>query len=535
MKTISILFAFLLASQSISWAIAPQNDEGQSITLRAAINKAARQQELSQRIAKVYLALNNNLKEPSFYRQRDDAIELFQKHLDELKYYTPTEKSKHAVKVIKELWKEYQKVAGWSINKEGALKLLGMCDQMLNATKALVQAYEEYAAQLNQQYKQGQLLEVVKLIRETGRQRMFTQRIMLFYLAAKQDIDKGNSLKKLQATTSRYTKLINELSHAPINSPQIQGELASMKQYWGSLQNYLKFFDENPSYVNSMLILSDDLTKKADDITQLYQDLSKKLSISKAINRIAYQNMLTQRIAKAYVAITFGYSTNKYKRELTASVDLFEEQIRSIERSAPNSDIKEAIQVVHRMWKNYRIMALQWEDLDEIKVMKLLEKSHVIMASCDKVGQAIQEYAQTIPAYQAFFESKGTQVADENNIARQVHLAGMQRMYSQRVAVYFIMRTLKKDERLSDERLNYCIEHYESSYEALSNSTLNTIPMNQELHNSQQIWRKMVQSCTNNKKEEIQQVLDYSEQLFAQLDELNSLYEARMDQLIVKQ
>lgn len=114
----------------------------EELTIREAINKAARQQTLTQRIAKVYLALNNNLYEPKFYQERDAAIELFQSQLDELKWYTPTDKIKASLKHVQTLWKDYKAVADWSINKEGATELLRLCDEILYASNLLFISYE---------------------------------------------------------------------------------------------------------------------------------------------------------------------------------------------------------------------------------------------------------------------------------------------------------------------------------------------------------------------------------------------------------
>lgn len=510
------------------------NSSSSNLTIREALNKAMRQQTLTQRIAKIYLALNNNLYEPKFYQQRDEAIQTFQQQLDELSIYTPTEKIKHAIKQVKEHWAEYQKIADWSINKKGAEKLLNQCDHILNASKHLVDSYEEYAQQLGDLYQNTHLVNIVKLIKETGTQRMLTQRVMLFYLAAKQNIEKESSLKKLQNTSQKYTAIIDKLANAEINSTQIQVEIQEMKNYWKGLNNYIQFFNNDPSYINSMLLLSDELTQKADKISLMYQDLGKKLSISKALNVIAYQNMLTQRIAKAYVAITYKYAISKYKRELVASIDLFEEQISSMKRSAPNPEIKEAIKVVELMWNNYRKMALDWRSMDDIKVGKLLEKSHVIMASCDQVAQAIENYAQTIPQYQSFYEKNGQEVDDKNNVARQMYCIGLQRIYSQRIAVYIMMNALGKDTQLSQERLNDCIAKYKKNYTVLTNSTINTNPINQALHHSHKEWSLIEKSALTPSTESIEATLEHSDHLFHKLDKINSLYEGLMDKLITQ-
>lgn len=533
-NSVFVLLIIIIGCCPIAYSNPNPNFIHDNLTIREALDKATRQQTLTQRIAKVYLALNNNLYEPKFYQERDEAILVFQTQLDELKWYTPTEKIKTALDDVRNLWTEYRKVADWSINKKGAEKLLAQCDQMLQASNYLVSTYEEYAEQLGELYKTSEMADIVKLIKETGTQRMLTQRVMLFYLAAKQDIDKDNCIKKLETATKDFNQLIAKLAGAKINSPAIQKEVTETEKYWQALGNYLKYFKDDAVYVNSMLLLSDELTQKADKLFALYQDLGKKLSIGSSINVIAYQNMLTQRIAKSYVAITYNFSAAKYKRELIASIDLFEEQTKSMMQSAPTDEIKEALKVVETMWKNYRTIAMDWQDLDDIKVGKLLEKSHVIMASCDRVAQAIEDYAQTIPEYKAFYEKDGQTVNDKNNIAKQVNIVGSQRVYSQRIVVYFMMNALGKDSQLSQERLKECLTKFQDGYQLLSSSTLITTPISQALHTSHKEWDMIVEACTANQKTEIESVLSHSEHLFSVLDKLNGLYEDLMDELITQ-
>lgn len=267
----------------------------------------------------------------------------------------------------------------------------------------------------------------------------------------------------------------------------------------------------------------------------MYHKLSKKLSISKMLNVIAYQNMLTQRIAKAYIAITYKYAIPKYKRELMASIDLFEEQINTMERSVPTEEGREAVRVVNLMWKNYRKMALDWQDLDDIKVGKLLEKSHVIMASCDQVAQTIEQYAETIPEYQPFYKKNDKKVNKETNIAQQVRQIGLQRIYSQRIAVYFIMNALGKDSQLSNERLNQCINAYQKGYELLHRSSINTPHIHQALQTSYEDWTIILNASQKVSKENILIILEHSDLLFSKLDKINDLYEKLMDKLIAQQ
>ncbi|BDS13544.1 type IV pili methyl-accepting chemotaxis transducer N-terminal domain-containing protein [Aureispira anguillae] len=526
---ILILFLSLITSSKLFAA--------EGLTIREAINKTVRQQALTQRIAKVYLALNNNLYEPKFYQERDAAIELFQSQLDELKMYTPTDKIKAALKHVRVLWKDYKAVADWSINEEGAIKLLKLCDEMLFASHQLFLSYEEYAREIHKEYfSTDEMLTIIELMKSTGLQRMLTQRVILFHLAVKQDIDAVSSQHKLDHAIENYQKTLSSLENAEINSHPIKKQLVEMKKDWSELFGFLGNFKNNAEQIDQMMHLADGLSQNADQISTLYEDLGVKLSISKSINVSAYQNMLTQRIAKSYVAMTYGYSIAKHKRELLACIDLFEEQMKSMTRSSnATEDLKAAVGVVKTMWKNYRNLVTTWNKMDELTVMKVLEKGHVMMAACDQVAQEIERYAQTIPDYKAFFVNEdGELINKKENIAHQMRLAGMQRAYAQRIAIYFIMNSLSIDMHLSKQRMQNTITDYKANFKMMSSSSINTPEINTELKVSQRKWDKIEQYCHSTQKEDITNVLELCSTLFTQLDRLNTLYEKHMDTLFME-
>jgi len=301
------------------------------------------------------------------------------------------------------------------------------------------------------------------------------------------------------------------------------------------LNSLLSDFNKDDDAIKKMMGLTDKLSLNANRILHLYQDLGVKLSISKAINVAAYQNMLTQRIAKCYVAITYGYVPAKHKKELLTCIDLFEDQMKSMTRSAPTEDIKRAVGVVKTMWKNYRKQAVSWNDMDELSVGKILEKGHIMMATCDRVAQEIETYAQTIPEYKAFFvKEDGSAVEKKNNIAHQIHLAGIQRMYSQRVVIYFIMNSLQIDARLSQERMSDCIKNYNKNAQEMLSSDINSPAISKSLNQVQQEWKVIEEHCNGIQKDNVATVLAQSSVLFEKLDALNQLYEQQMDDFFKK-
>ncbi|MFK7799053.1 MAG: type IV pili methyl-accepting chemotaxis transducer N-terminal domain-containing protein [Aureispira sp.] len=533
MRIVFTLLTLLLLSSFQLQAV-----DDKDLSIRQAINMAVRQQALTQRIAKVYLALNDNPYEPKFYQERDAAIEQFQSQLDQLKWYTPTNSTKQDIQRMKELWKAYKAVANWSINDEGATKLLALSEQILENSNDLFQSYLAYAHTLHMEsLATPEMQDMILLMKNAGIQRMLTQRIMLYYLAAKQQIESNVSNRKLSESIAQYQASLDYSMNSTLNSTSIKQKLKIMSSNWKQLSIELGSFGKDKSQIKNMMDLADGLFTNADDIALLYEELGSKLSISNAINTSSYQNMLIQRIAKSYVASSQGHAyTNKYRRELMSSIDLFEEQMLSMTRSANATEsFKEAVGVVKTMWKNYRKLVTQWDNIDELSIIKVLERAHIMMATCDQVSQEIQNYAKTIPDYKEFFvQDNGLPVPAQSNIAHQLHLAGLQRAYTQRLAIYCMMNALNLDAQLSQSRMQDIIGKYQTNNQVLLDSPLQSKAIKKTLNAAQKQWKTLETYLTNPKQENIEEMLEVSSQLFGTLDILNKGYEEYMDQLFME-
>ena len=524
------IIVIVLCISSLSYA-------AEKVSLREAINKAARQQTLTQQIAKLYLVNSILDDERTIKNEQEATVLLFQEQLKELERYTPTDNIKANIKIVKVYWNDYQNITHWKRNKKQSKQLFKLSDEMLFASQLLLQSYEKYARKLNDTYYNNNMLDFVQMISLVGKQRMLTQRIMLLYLASTQDLDPVNINKKLYHSIEEFEFILDFLEKNNYNTYKIDVQLRSMKHYWEQLSTLLEAFQyPTEDKLKQMLTLTNNLAEIADHISMLYEDLGVKLSLSKSINVASYQNMLTQKIAKSYVAITYNYSSSKHKRDLLTCIDLFEDKMKSMIRSARTEEIKSSVNVVQTMWKNYKNLATNWENMNELSVAKVLESSHVIMATCDQVAQAIEDYAQTIPEYESFFKTKdGTPVNDKDNIAHQIRLAGMQRVFSQRITVYFIMNALNIDAQLSQARMKECLLAYERNVSIMRESSINTPQINKMLDKIARSWESVQTNCQQPSEKEITNMLEQGTTLFKQLDELNMEYEALMDQLLTEE
>lgn len=526
-------FGRLLFLCSYLSAFSLQASDG-DLSIRKALNLTSRQQALTQRIAKIYLALNHNLYEPTYYQERDAAIQQFEDQYNELRYYAPTASVQQDLKHVQNIWQDYKAIADWSINKEGAEKLLAICDPMLDASQQLFQSYQAYHRTMYMRYFPREATStMISLIHNAGIQRMLTQRIMLYYLAVKQDINTSVTQKKLAESIKEYEASLRYITKSDMNSQLIDEKLEAAYDHWSALLNELNNFEADQTKVDAMIRTADALFDIADEVSLLYQELGHKLSVSNTIQVAASQNVLTQQIAKSYVAMTYGQNTTKHRKELLNSIDLFEEQMLSMARASEGTDeFQEAVGVVKTMWKNYRRQVTSWDNMNEITVIKVLERANVMMAACDKVSSAVQDYAQAIPEYRSFFEDQhGNPVDASSNIAYQLRLAGLQRAHSQRLAIYFMMNALDIDTQLSHSRFQDILSHYRNNADALKASPLKNDAIHTQLNKANNQWSKLEKQFAHPDQNKIEYVLDESTALLATLDELNLAYGSYMDSL----
>lgn len=524
----------LLCLCSCLFALPLQAADGEN-SIRKALNLSTRQQALTQRIAKIYLALNHNLYEPSYYQERDAAIQQFQDQYNQLRSYAPTTSIQQDLQRVNTIWKDYKAVADWSINKEGAEKLLKICDPMLEASHQLFLSYQAYHRTMYlRHFHQQDMMQMTALIKNAGLQRMLTQRIMLYYLAVKQNLNTTATQKKLAQSIEQYEASLEYLSNSSMNSQLINKKLEAAYNHWKTLSISLKNFEVDQAKVDEMVRTTDILFDIADEVSLLYQDLGHKLSVSNAMNIATSQNVLTQQIAKSYVAMAYSQNTTKHRKELLGSIDLFEEQMLSLARASEGTEeFQDAVRVVQTMWKNYRRLVTSWDKMDEMTVVKVLERANVMMATCDQVSKAIQNYAQTIPEYRSFFEDQeGNPVNEQDNIAYQMRLAGAQRSYSQRLAIYFMMNALNIDTQLSHSRFENILHSYRSNADALQASPLQNDAIRTYLKKAADQWSNLEKYFAKPEQTQIKYVLDESTTLLTILEDLNLAYEQYMDHLL---
>lgn len=509
--------------------ISQANNKGP--TIKEALEISANQQVLSQRISKIYLALCHNNRDPKLYQERAKAVEAFEEQLYRMSLLVPNERVKKNIQEVRYLWKSYKSIADWTIKNEAIDKLLNQASNLLKATKLLHAAYQEYEYTVKEN---GDLITINQYINHIHHQRVIIERVMAYYLANKQSVDDLVYSYKLEESKKAFTRILFILEKAGTTSQTIQSELKIIRKEWELMTDELKVENKDLSKMHQMLERSKMISQAIQEMVYSYEALGEKISLSYAVNQATQQCVLVQKIAKSYVACIHERMPHTHKKEVLEYIKEFEQTQEAMFVTAPTEATQEAIRVTKVLWKNYKELVSDFDSFDPIKVIKVLEQCHVVLAACDQVTKAVTSHALTIPAYQKLSIQNGKPLHKSMDITHQVQLTSQLRVYTQRMTLYFIMKVLNIDQELSTQRLENCIAASKTKFEELKKCEITSLYIDNIIENCMQEWKNMETICNNQNTNDIDPLLLHCNKLSNRLKALNGSYEHYMNELFAQ-
>jgi len=259
----TVIFAgwALLMSGVNNFALAEITD------LNSAINKAGRQRMLSQRMAKAYLQIGQDIDTQRSRKVLESSIALFDRQLVELKNYAPTPDTKETYSRLEKAWIAYKDVLiGAAPSREGAKKVLEISENVL-------QLSHEGTTQLVSLSKS----ESGPLVGVAGRQRMLSQRMAKFYQAINWGVAPGTAVAELDKARKDFENGMKALSGAPTTTQTIRNELGLAHQQWMFFANALENKGgDKAMQATTVATTSERLLDSMDRITTLYEKMDAK-------------------------------------------------------------------------------------------------------------------------------------------------------------------------------------------------------------------------------------------------------------------
>jgi probable addiction module antidote protein len=246
---------------------APGQLLSQRLAINDVINKAGRQRMLSQQLAKCYLQIGQSIDVVHSRQILVSSLNLFERQLDELKAFAPTQDMKTVLMNLEQTWRSYKEVLRTMPNQENAKLILTMNEDVLAMAQESTEQLEKFSR-----------TTAGKLVNLAGRQRMLSQRMAKFYQAINWGIAAPDMFGMLAAARKEFVDSLVVLTGFPRNTPDIKRELELGRQQWAIFDKALSTHAGVPGkkslLASNVATLSERLLEVLDRVTGHYTRLA---------------------------------------------------------------------------------------------------------------------------------------------------------------------------------------------------------------------------------------------------------------------
>ncbi|MBT3028752.1 MAG: type IV pili methyl-accepting chemotaxis transducer N-terminal domain-containing protein [Candidatus Thiodiazotropha sp. (ex Ctena orbiculata)] len=223
-----------------------------------AINQAGRQRMLSQRMVKAFAQIGQQILFANPREQLNSAIRLYQKQLNNLKSFARSVSTKQALTDAETVWKRYRRVADGVVNKENAVKLNGLSEELLQASQQVVQALVQEAG-----------TEKAHIVDISGRQRMLSQRMAKYYLLLSWGVEDPRFHHEFNKAELEFSLALSELNDSSLNTVEINEVLGQVNKQWRFFQ-LTKIMDKGRYLPSVVARTTEKLLIDMNEVTGMY-------------------------------------------------------------------------------------------------------------------------------------------------------------------------------------------------------------------------------------------------------------------------
>ncbi len=229
---------------------------------------------------------------------------------------------------------------------------------------------------------------------------------------------------------------------------------------------------------------------------------SASIPLYSVINMAGRQRMLSQRMAKFWLMAGCGLAPARARRNLTLSIELFENQRRQLEEFTTDSEIDTLRLHLGKLWSHYR---------------QLLESTPTPTQAAT-LFSLNEEVLHATEAQTCAYATLG-----RTDAGKLVNIAGRQRMLAQRIAKFRLFQHYGTQVKASRQGMANACEEFGISLDQLK-ANAPTADIASSLNNLHPLWQSLQYSIAHDAAEPLEvkrqatAVSDLSEKLVRQLD-----------------
>jgi predicted XRE-type DNA-binding protein len=207
----------------------------QVVDLSDAINKAGRQRMLSQRMGKCWFATLMQVESPQISSIMDRSMALFDRQLVELKAFASNNELRATYAELEQAWSEYKgALVGQTPAKANAQRVIELGSRVLSLANKGTGQYEALATR-----------PTGKLVNMAGRQRMLSQRMAKYYLAASLPVQSELARSEVSKARTEFLSAMQTLKNAPEATAKIKEEITLAETQWVFFNQSLQRLESN--------------------------------------------------------------------------------------------------------------------------------------------------------------------------------------------------------------------------------------------------------------------------------------------------
>ena len=237
---------------------------GESVQLdkNRLIDIAGKQRMLSQRIAKDYLYVGKNIAINRSDRQLKASLNEFFKIHNELSSAISDPEIKNLLEFVALSTDELKSVSNQKFSIDNAQLILDLTESMLEGSQYIVNSLVK-----------GEKIENFSMLEKAAKQRMLSQRIAKYYIAYQSGIKDENTVNSMKSTVQEFTENLNILLKNK-NTLKVNKKLKEIDRLWRIVH---KFYNNIEKGGLPLIVFNttDKITKKMDEVTQLYRQSHK--------------------------------------------------------------------------------------------------------------------------------------------------------------------------------------------------------------------------------------------------------------------